>query len=313
MAACSSDPENDSGAESIASQGAQYYPVMMDTPGGEVKIPAEAESIFVWATRHAQMLDSMGVQVKAVNGPAAGFVHSKYNPWQTESLTNVMDDYSLGGTGGDPNYEKIASVDPDFIASIPTQLRATERFDRWNSIAPTIAYNTDGTFAEWQSEYLYLAKAVNKLDDANKVIGDITEKYRNEGARISRVSESTYQFLCPRTASEFYFCNGQGLESFGLKPAAHQNNSGSNGEVSKENLSSVVDGDIVFVWIEEENLERLKNDPAWKELAAVKRGSVVYLTDVADVQALGQPSPQSLEWALPRITPKLEQAAKNLT
>lgn len=103
------------------------------------------------------------------------------------------------------------------------------------------------------------------------------------------------------------------MELFGLKPAAQQNNSGKNSKVSKENLPQVIDGDILFVDITEDKLESLKKDPMWNAIPAVKRGSVVYLTDQASKRALGEATPQSLEWLLPRITPKLEEAAKNLS
>lgn len=203
MVACSSDSGRDSGTKSSAAQDSEYYPVVMDTPGGEVEIRAQPESIFVWAGRNAEMLDSMGVKMKAVNGESSREERDKFAPWQKESITSVMDDYALGE---DPNFEKIATVDPDLIVSTPYQLGSPDRFERWNSIAPTIAHKTDGAVSDWQNEYMNLAKAVDKVDDANKVLDELTQKYRIEGVKIPRVSQSTYQYLYYyETDSEFYF------------------------------------------------------------------------------------------------------------
>lgn len=197
-----------------------------------------------------------------------------------ERLTEVE---NLGAVD-QPNLEKILALKPDLILGIKTTREKI--YSQLSQIAPTVLSDFDSS-ADWKEVLKLHAEALGKTEVAKQVMDDYysrLEKFKAQmGDRLSQTEVSvvriTPQGLILYMKDIFI---GTILEDAELpRPPAQDKHTWSE-EISKERIRDA-DGDVIFLWGYEVGdqeqeiqtaLAKLKADPLWSQLNAVKQGKV---------------------------------------
>lgn len=214
--------------------------------------------------------------------------------------------------------EQVAELAPDVILA-PYEGFDEDTYNQLSAFSPTVAYPDQAWQTTWQDQTTIVGEALGKSDEADQLVAELEQTLSDTGAEhpefagktISVVSidpntgtVSVYMPTDPRvqTLTELGFENAPGVEKLA-------ENAGGKffADISVENIADV-DADVVVAFVPDETT--LSANPAYANLGALGRGTVVPLTDTKVVAGLSQTSVLATPWVLDKITPKLSEAAK---
>ncbi|MTF40494.1 iron-siderophore ABC transporter substrate-binding protein [Cyanobacterium aponinum] len=206
------------------------------------------------------------------------------------------------GLDGTVNLEMVAKLQPDLIlGSVYSDSRI---YNQLSQIAPTVLDEGE-TNGEWQKNLLFYGKVLGKQEEIKQLLqkyqGRLVEFKQKMGSKLSQTQVSLVR-VYPQQIS-LYLNNsfaGSILEDAGLSRPAFQNQ-GIKGKspfqimISREQMS-LADGDVIFLWTygvseQTENsaiaqLEKLKKDPLWQQLEAVKTNQAYQIPPYWNVPSL---------------------------
>jgi iron complex transport system substrate-binding protein len=240
---------------------------------GVAEVPVEPKRVVVLDT--GELDDALALGVKPVGAVridvATGFL--SYLEDQTEGIEEV-------GTISEPNLEKIAALDPDLILS--STVRHEAIYDQLQAIAPTVLAPDLGD--TWKDNFLLYADALNKADEAKKMLAD----FESDGVELGKTigagkTLSIVRFLPDqiRLYSDKSF-TGVILEDMGLtvpEPAVGED---TYLEISPEQVTTVqADNLYVSTYGPEGDTDKAEvlGGPLWQRIPAVKAGEVHELND----------------------------------
>ncbi|MFS0654962.1 siderophore ABC transporter substrate-binding protein [Bacillus sp. 179-C3.3 HS] len=139
---------------------------MLNKEGVEIK--KNPKKVVVFDMGSLDTLDKLGVNVTALPKQAVPAYLSKYED----------DKYQNVGGLKEPDFEKIAEIDPDLII---IQNRQAEAFDEFKKIAPTIIMNVDNTnyMESFKKNVNTLGEIFGKEDEVKKELAAIDEKVKS--------------------------------------------------------------------------------------------------------------------------------------
>ncbi|MBW4623700.1 MAG: iron-siderophore ABC transporter substrate-binding protein [Cyanosarcina radialis HA8281-LM2] len=189
-------------------------------------------------------------------------------PEQAEGIPHV-------GLGGQPNLEKILSLEPDLILGIDWH---SDIYDLLSKIAPTVlAKTTDGI--DWKIWFNTYAEALGKNQEAQEILSDynqrIAEFRQQMGDKRSQTQVSVVMFWDGVRIYMKRSFSGGILSDIGLPRPPEQDKDKVNEDISLELIPKMA-GDTIFLMIGDRanELNRFAKNPLWSQLEAVKQGKV---------------------------------------
>ena len=314
LTACGSDDEPEAGPAPAAHAAEGPFPVTVEHRLGETVIEEAPERVVVVGLTEQDILLALGVTPVAVTEWYGEQPHATW-PW-AQDLLGDAEPVVLSQADG-IEFEKIATLDPDLI--IGTNSGMTEKdFELLSAIAPTVT-NVEGStpyFSPWQDQVLQVARALGREADGEALIDEVEGEYAEVRAAHPEWEGQTATFsqggpydgllyvypddLSTSFLTDLGFTITEGLE--GYAPDL-----GSQAEISAEN-TNLLDADvIVFATEDAKMFDQLQDFGTIGSLSAVTENRAVY-TDGTLAGALYFLTPLSLQYALDRLTPMLEQA-----
>jgi iron complex transport system substrate-binding protein len=248
----------------------------------KVKVPINPQRL---VTLHGTALES----VLALGEIPVGTTLNGNINQQPDFLIDKLNNVQIVGSFSEPNLEKILLLKPDLILDMDT----ANIYKLLSQIAPTIVteYNPSDS---WQPNLKIYAEALGKPELAQEIIANYYNKLEKLKAEIEkkgkpitvsviRIYPQVITFYQPDSFS------GSILKDAGLSRPPLQNKGGGQQLISQE-LISEADADIIFYWAYGDDyssksdriansLEKLKSDPLWQQLNAVKQGKVYQVPD----------------------------------
>lgn len=197
-------------------------------------------------------------------------------------LPGKIEDIEIVGTGEQPNIEKIVTLKPDLIIAMNDW---NNTYQQLSQIAPTVVDNWNG-YPSWKIHFNFTAKVLGREAKAKEI-------WANYQARIEEIQKDLGSDYENVTISLMFVCcgvinvdlkdsfSGSILKDIGFKRPLIQDKEGLGGLtiLSEESIFDM-DGDILFLFKTEEDkessklLEKLKKNPLWQKLKAVKNDKV---------------------------------------
>lgn len=148
--------------------------------GGSTEIPAEPKRIVVIATGQLDAALTLGVVPTGVAyGDGAALVPDYINrefPQYNDELADFVD----VGSRQAPNLEAIAELEPDLI--LANKAASEDSYDTLSAIAPTVL--TEGTGVNWKQDFLLLADALGRTEQAQSFIDDFVTRAKGLGQQV---------------------------------------------------------------------------------------------------------------------------------
>jgi iron complex transport system substrate-binding protein len=160
LAACGGDDGGggDSGDGEASADGTHT----VETANGPVEVPRNPERVVVLDTGELDTALTLGITpVGSVHALEENDFLGYFPAKRQEGIADV-------GAITQPNLETVNELDPDVI--IGSNVRDEERYDELSQIAPTVF--AEDTGATWQENFLMFAEALDKADEAQRVIAD---------------------------------------------------------------------------------------------------------------------------------------------
>ncbi len=194
-------------------------------------------------------------------------------PYLAERLPSI----EILGNQEQPNLERILDLKPDLIIGLRSSTEAV--YSQLSQIAPTVADEWSG-YPSWRKHFNFVANVLGKTDTAREVwmrYGQRIKSLKLSLASLRQNPEVSFVHTCCGTIdldlkNSF---NGSIMADVGLRRPSAQAETMAGGmtKLSRERLMDI-DGDVLFVAADgvkaSRSITRLKQDPLWQKLRAVK-------------------------------------------
>jgi len=260
--------------------------VVRDANGNDVEVPVDPRRVVVVDYRTALITAiDLGVPVVGSVTPVEGSF-----PLLTEEESGGIKDV---GAFPQPNLEKITLLEPDLIVGWSTGMEGV--YKQLSRIAPTVA--TGANFdKQWKAGVREAAAAFGREGEMEGRISAFEERAQRFARRNSALLAQTEVSLVridtdlPRVYTEQHY-NGAVMKEAGVRRPKNQRIEDpevSNYDVSLERIPEL-DGDVLLYFVgggvkeqeaADQALERIRSNPLWSRLRAV-RNDRVYRVDAA--------------------------------
>ena len=277
LAACGnvSDSENSNQKNKNESKG-----VEVKHEGGTTTVKGEPKRVVALEYSFVDALVSLGIK-------PVGIADDGKKDNIIEPIKDKVGNYKSVGSRKQPNLEVISELKPDLI--IADSNRHKSNYDQLSKIAPTILLpSLDSDYKENIEAFKTIAKALSKDKEANQRLKEHKEKIDKYKKEISMNKELK---VLPAVISQSGFLAhsdksyvGQFLRELGFKEALTKQvadqlpeylnapylnmNSEQLAEVNPERMFIMVHGE------KDPHYTKMKNDPVWKDIDAVKHHRV---------------------------------------
>ena len=277
VAGCSSKKTEDTSPGGETSESS----VTIVGSNGEVTLDKPAKKVVVLEWTYAEDLLALGVQ------PAGMADIQEYHNWVNIDAELSNDVVDVGGRQ-EPNLEAIAALEPDLIIGV--SFRHDASLADFEKIAPTVIFNpypedeSIDLYKEMTTTFNEIAKAVDKTEEAEKVLAHLDEKYEEAKAEIEKADLKTKDVILtlaytgPQAPEIRVFTPNsmasQILEKIGLKNVhvPDQFEVFGSSTFNVEGLTKYEDANYLYTVQDEDNVyeKQLKDNAVWKNLNFVK-------------------------------------------
>lgn len=243
--------------------------------GGATTIPAAPQRVVVISTGQLDGLLTLGVvPVGSTRGTGAGLVPAYLTaafPDRADQLGQLAD----LGTRQEPNLEAVAAVKPDLI--LVNKAGAADYADQLAAIAPTVL--TEGTGVNWKQDFLLLADALGRTQQAQGILDDFHATAAAHAAgQVPSVSLVRTTSDRTRIFGVASFAGSIAQDAGFTRPDSQQFEKTSE-DISAEQLDRA-DADWVFYGVQSGSEDQsVVENPTWKTLTAVAADHVVPVDD----------------------------------
>jgi ferric hydroxamate transport system substrate-binding protein len=277
LVACSSNKEEN---KASTNQNAEESVTITDI-NGEVTLDKPAIKVVALEWTYVEDLLAVGIQ------PVGVADIGEYHNW-VNIAAKLNDDVTDVGGRQEPNLEAIAALEPDLIIGV--KFRHESMLKELEGIAPTVIFNpypedeSVDHYQEMIDTFNEIAKAVNKTDEAKKVLADLDAQYEEAKEKIENADLKTKDILLTNAytgpqAPEIRVLTpnsmaSQIVEKIGLKnvhvPDQYEMFGSSTFNV--EGLTKYEDANYLYTVQDEDNIyeNQLKENAVWKNLNFVK-------------------------------------------
>ncbi|CAL9656596.1 hypothetical protein SUDANB145_06801 [Streptomyces sp. enrichment culture] len=314
LSACGGSSSDDSAADSStkATAASGAFPAKIATKFGTVTVDEQPKRVVALGWGDAETALALGVQPVGQSDWLA-FGGDGTGPWAKD-----LYDESPQKIGTlEPEYEKIAALEPDLILDTKSSGDQT-RYDTLSKIAPTIGVPKGGEQYKigWEKQTTMISQALGLADEGEKLIADTEEKFAAaakahpefKGRTItvgSRTSNGWGAYV--RGTDRVGFVEELGFENNPKVEA--EAGEGFSVAVSEENLQ-MLDADLVVMAPIGIEASKISGDALYKSLPAVKKGHDVVFDDQDISQAFATNSVLSVGYALDEVVPLFAGALK---
>ncbi|XID93172.1 ABC transporter substrate-binding protein [Paenibacillaceae bacterium WGS1546] len=240
---------------------------------GEVEVPARPERVVVLASSGLDNLLAVGV--KPIGAPYSVSVNANF----FAHLADQTDGIENTGTTDQPNLESIAKLNPDLIIGQKDTHEAVR--DDLKRIAPVVL--TERVTGDWKGLLRDQADAVNKLEEANKLIAEFEARIATFKTDIGdKLADKTVTLIRPREDHVRIYTensySGAIVKEAGLvRPANQQGAAGQHIAITEEQIGEM-DADVIISFGRESEAayftEKIQTNPLWGTLSAVQNEQV---------------------------------------
>ncbi len=245
---------------------------------GETKITGKPSRVVVLTNEGTEVLLSLGIK-------PVGAVKSWSGTPFYDHIKKDLEGVEVVGDENQPNLEAIAKLKPDLI--IGNKLRQEKVYAQLSAIAPTVF--SEKINADWQKNFKLYAEALNKKAEGDQLLSKLDQRiaeFKTKAGDKLNMKVSLVRFIPGKT--RLYFNDtfaGFMLKKIGFQRPQAQNKETFADEINKERIPDM-EGDILFYYTWDNDKQEASqvekewtNDPLWKNLNVVKKGSVFKVSD----------------------------------
>ncbi|AZV51825.1 MULTISPECIES: siderophore ABC transporter substrate-binding protein [Bacillus] len=241
-----------------------------------VKIKKNPKKVVVFDMGSLDTLDKLGVDVTALPKQVVPKYLSKYEGDKYENVGGLKE----------PNFEKIAELDPDLII---IQNRQSDAFDEFSKIAPTILMDVDTAnyMESFKKNATTLGEIFDKEDEVKKELAAIDQKVDALKKQAKELKQNGLMIMANDSKMTAFGAKSRyGLihDVFGITPADQKlEPSDKHGQSISYEYMVKTNPDYLFVIDrgaaigEETSAKQLVENDYVKSVKAVKNNHVVYL------------------------------------
>ncbi|MEU1281406.1 iron-siderophore ABC transporter substrate-binding protein [Streptomyces sp. NPDC005805] len=324
LAGCGSDAADkkteDKSEDTPAAAGA--FPVTVEHAFGSTEVEKAPERVVSVGYTDDQAILAFGIKpvgmVDQYPNPAGRTpdINTQW-PWVKDKWGEARPEVVMNNGDAGPNYEKIASLRPDLIVAVYSEIDQAA-YDKLSKIAPTVGRTKaekEPFSAPWQDNAVHIAKVLGKETEGAAMVKGIQEKLdaakKANPAFAGRkaVALSWYKdTVTPFTSTDVRGRLVTGI-GYGYQTEIDKVAGGSfSVQLSPERID-LVDVDRIFVINDKADTEALKKFELFANLPAVKNGKVSYLLD-SEGPAVGAAISQSTLLSLPYAIDELVESAR---
>lgn len=247
---------------------------------GSTVVKAAPTKVAVLSTGQADALLTLGVtpsdSTAARKTTAVPTYLSNAFPAQKSAL-NTMADL---GSRTSPDIESIAKMKPDLILVNKAGKNSDELYKSLTKIAPTVV--TQGTGTHWKEDFLLVADAVGKRQQAEKWLTDYQKDAADYGASVS--NKPTISLLRRNDGTQRVFgvasFAGSVAQDAGLtRPSSQLFSKKVSQDISDENIDKADGGELFYGIQSGGKASDLTSLPLWPSLKAVSEKKAVEVDD----------------------------------
>ncbi|CRK51646.1 ABC transporter substrate-binding protein [Rhodococcus sp. RD6.2] len=255
---------------------------------GESEVPADPQRIVVLDTDKLDTVCALGLQDRLVGAAVTGAVGA-----QPEYLGATIAAVEPVGTVQEPNFEKIAALQPDLI--LGSKFRTPDDYERLSAIAPTTF--TEKVGLTWKDNLVLDGTALGRGASAQQVLDtyETTATETGKSLNSSETQASVVRFMpgVIRIYGPDSF-SGQVLADAGVQRPPFQRLEGAQdrrfAELSEEELPKA-EGDIIYVSFYGDEARgqgvEIMNGDLWQRLGAVTDKRVFAVDDEIWMTGIG--------------------------
>ncbi|OZF08370.1 iron-siderophore ABC transporter substrate-binding protein [Rhodococcus sp. 15-1154-1] len=247
--------------------------------GGSTEIPAEPTRIVVIATGQLDAVLTLGVVPTGVAyGDGAALVPD-YVGREFPQFSAEMAEFVDVGNRQAPNLEAIAALEPDLV--LANKAASEDIYETLSAIAPTVL--TEGTGVNWKQDFLLLADALGRTEQAQSFVDDFVSRAQDLGDEVGDDTVSFVRFTADR-ARVFGVPSFAGYIAWdaGLARPESQQFDKTSQDFSEEEIQSA-DADWVFVGSQDNGpgsrQQTYTTNPLWTGMNASTEGHIVTVDD----------------------------------
>ncbi|WP_053376545.1 ABC transporter substrate-binding protein [Paenibacillus sp. FJAT-27812] len=276
-AACGS--KNSDNTNSVVPNTTNTDPIIIKHAKGETKLNKPAVRVVALEWIFSEELIALGIQ------PVGNADNKEYSIWVTDEAA-LADSVTDVGFRWEPNLETIASLKPDLIISNTDNNDAI--YKQLNAIAPTIEFdpypNEGDAYTGMVDVFKTIAKAVDKSEEADKVLADLDEHYTAAKERLLAAGKEKFNYVITQAFSSQnavtlrMFTDTstvvQTLNRIGLTSDWKSEKFEKYGftDATFESLPAVSNSNFIYIVQEEDNVfgDPVKDNKVWNGLNFVK-------------------------------------------
>ncbi|MBB5938474.1 iron-siderophore ABC transporter substrate-binding protein [Streptomyces zagrosensis] len=321
LAGCGSDSTDKKSDDAPAASGGTF-PVTVEHAFGSTKIAKAPRRVVTVGYTDDQAVLALGVKpvgmVDQYPNPAGKEpdINTQW-PWVKDKWGDTRPEVIMENGDSGPNYEKIASLRPDLIIAVYSEIDKAA-YDKLSNIAKTVGRTKaekEPFSAPWQDNAAHIAKALGKEDEGTKLVQGIESKLATAKKAHPEFGGQTAVVLCwyKNSVAPFTSTDVRGRlvtgTGFTYQTEIDKIAGGSfSTELSPERID-LVDVDRIFVINDKADTQALKKFKLFANLPAVKKGNVSYLLD-SEGPAVGAAMSQGTLLSLPYAIDELVKSVK---
>ncbi|KZF11917.1 iron ABC transporter substrate-binding protein [Rhodococcus sp. EPR-157] len=300
-----------------------FEPVTIDSALGEAVITSKPERIVTLGMGSAETAIALGTVPVGMEEYPWGSDDSGYLPWVNDAVTAAGAELPEQFTGGtELNVEAILALDPDLILA-PWSGITQQQFDALNGFAPVVAYEEQPWTITWEDQISVIGKAMGEAEKASDEIAEIKSRFADATAAHPEYRDVTFSYIYntgPGTLGVFLadeqrvaMVRALGLTVDPVVYTLDETEGTDSSVIGLENANLLNNSDLLFTFYsDEQNRRETEAQPAYNQIPAISRGSVVAPTDQPFVTGSSIINPLTVPWALERYVPMIDEAVGKL-
>lgn len=320
ISACGSTKTADQPQGDQSTSGPVTYPMQITTPYGTTTLKSEPKRVVIVGAESVDTVLALGVTPVG----AAGWGDYSDNDWMPWADTNGIGKTLEPDDSGAADFQEVLKLQPDLIIAVGGfEDLGKGYYDNYAKIAPVVTYPTKLPAYAVGDPIVTLrtiARPLNKVAEGEALIKAYQDKLASVRQAHPEFQGKTVTLMdfagsgvgvrsTAGSASEKFFT------SLGFKP--NPLTAAVKGEVPEEKYN-LLDADVLLAEdngdVTKEVVNRLRANPLFKELKAVKSGAFLYLDEypvlVPTAAPLSEPSLPGLTWLLGVLPDYLAKSAK---
>ncbi len=316
---CSSSSD-DSAADASSTD---FETVTIDSALGQAVITSKPERIVTLGMGSAETAIALGTTPVGIEEYPWGSDDSGYLPWVNDAITSAGGELPEQFTGGtELNIEAILALEPDLVLA-PWSGITQQQFDALNAFAPVVAYEEQPWTITWEDQISVIGKAMGEQEKAADEIEKIEAQFADATAAHPEYKDVSFSYIYntgPGTLGVFLaeeqrvaMVRALGLQVDPVVYTLDETEGTDSSVIGLENANLLNDSDLIFTFYSDpDNRAETEAQPAYQQIPAIGRGSVVAPTEQPFVTGSSIINPLTVPWALERYVPMIDEAVGKL-